>query len=519
VKLNEFKIKHKQRVDELALNQVIGDYGAAAAKQIGNRLLGRGEGNLSVKDKMAKDKFLQDFIGRASTALDSAVSSGLVDPNLGGAASPAAPEPKEPTLDPEVGKTPTPSPTPSPTPAPGGTDPEGSPPPAPSPAGTPAPTKPGMTSAQQASAQARGQRETNQNLNNYVQGAAKALNTATDKNQKIQLTKELVNYMADRKDYPEWGNAVATVQQVIKKGGTDPNFANAALAKLKSGQTMAESWQMYWINKLLEAVDLTWGDLGLTVLKESKGSTFKIVETKYYKLNKIFESMMYEAEAESIQSWFKRWLAQYMKGVDLSEPKTASQVDQYINAIQQSYKKDKGKAALNQLANAAFSLSYSNKGTPGAMGAAASTPAPAASTDSGGGPLARMAGNTSAATSTTPGETTPSSSPTTATTTANTATGNVGAPPTAQTGSANQNANQLITVAKNALQKLQKVDPAAYAAFVKELTGQKAPAGVPSEKPKTEFTPPPKPTTSPAPAPAGATVTTESRKYKPFKKW
>ena len=369
MKLNEFKIKNKQRVDELALNQVIGDYGAAAAKQIGNRLLGRGEGNLSVKDKMAKDKFLQDFIGRASTALDSAVSSGLVDPNLGGA---AAPEPKEPTLDPEVGKTPTPSPAPSPAP---------SPTPAPSPAGTPAPTKPGMTSAQQASAQARGQRETNQNLNNYVQGAAKALNTATDKNQKIQLTKELVNYMADRKDYPESGNAVATVQQVIKKGGTDPNFANAALAKLKSGQTMAESWQMYWINKLLEAVDLTWGDLGLTVLKESKGSKFKIVETKYYKLNKIFESMMYEAEAESIQSWFKRWLAQYMKGVDLSEPKTAAQVDQYINAIQQSYKKDKGKAALNQLANAAFSLSYSNKGTPGAMGASASTPAPAASTD------------------------------------------------------------------------------------------------------------------------------------------
>jgi hypothetical protein len=50
VKLNEFKLQHK-RVDELALNQVIGDYGAAAAKQIGNRLLGRGEGNLSVKDK------------------------------------------------------------------------------------------------------------------------------------------------------------------------------------------------------------------------------------------------------------------------------------------------------------------------------------------------------------------------------------------------------------------------------------------------------------------------------------
>ena len=232
MKLNEFKVSKKKRVDELALNQVIGDYGAAAAKQVGNRLLGRGEGNLSIKDKMAKTKFLQDFVGRASTALDSAISSGLVDPNLGSPAQPAVePAPQiEPTLDP-VGAT-----TPGAPAAPA--------------------AKPGMGVGQKAAAAQRGQRETNQNLNNYVQGAAKALNSATDKNQKVQLTKELVNFMADRKDYPEWGNAVATVQQVIKNGNVDPNFANAALAKLKSGQTMTGSWQIYWINKLLEAVDL-----------------------------------------------------------------------------------------------------------------------------------------------------------------------------------------------------------------------------------------------------------------------
>lgn len=486
MKLNEFKLTNTERVDELALNQVIGDYGAAAAKQIGNRLMGRGEGNLSIKDKMAKDKFLQDFIGRASTALDSAVSSGLVDPNLGGVAKPTIPEPKEPTLNSEP--TPTPAPGPSTTPT--------------APTATTAPAKPGASSSQQAAASARGQRETNQNLNNYVQGAAKALNTATDRNQKIQLTKELVNYMADRKDYPEWSNAVATVQQVIKKGGTDPNFANAALAKLKSGQTMAESWQMYWINKLLEAVDLTWGDLGLTVLKESKGTKFKIVETKYYKLNKIFESMMFEAEAESIQSWFKRWLAQYMKGVDLSDPKTMAQIDQYINAIQQSYNKDKGKAALNQLANAAFSLSYSNKGEPGTAAAAAAKTEPA-DTGSAGGPLARLAGATA---STSPAATDPATAS--------------DEPATAkQTTSGNQNANQLISIATKSLRKLKQVDPAAYSAFIKELAGQKAPAGLPVDKPKAEFNPPPKPTTAPASTPAGATVTAESKKAKPFKKW
>ncbi len=476
MKLNEFKVSKKKRVDELALNQVIGDYGAAAAKQVGNRLLGRGEGNLSIKDKMAKTKFLQDFVGRASTALDSAISSGLVDPNLGSPAQPAVePAPQiEPTLDP-VGAT-----------TPG------------APAAPAAPAaKPGMGVGQKAAAAQRGQRETNQNLNNYVQGAAKALNSATDKNQKVQLTKELVNFMADRKDYPEWGNAVATVQQVIKNGNVDPNFANAALAKLKSGQTMAESWQIYWINKLLEAVDLTWGDLGLTVLQESKSTSFRIVESKYHKLNKIFESMMYEAQAESIQSWFKRWLAQYMKGVDLSDPQTAAQIDQYVNAIQQSYKKDKGKAALNQLANAAFSLSYSNKGTPGAMGAAAKTEPATADTGSAGGPLARMAAAGAKTTA-------PSAAPV--------------AEPAAASASGS-NANELITTAKDALQKLQKVDPAAYSAFVKELSGEKAPAGVPSEKPKASFNPPPKPAASPVTAPAKPTAVAESKKPKTYKNW
>ena len=68
------------KLNELNLNQVVGDYGAAALKQVGNRITGKAEGNLSVQDKIAKDKFISDFIGRASTNLNSAIQSGLVDP-------------------------------------------------------------------------------------------------------------------------------------------------------------------------------------------------------------------------------------------------------------------------------------------------------------------------------------------------------------------------------------------------------------------------------------------------------
>jgi hypothetical protein len=71
------------KLNELNLSQaVLGDFGTAALKQAGNRLVGNTEGNLSVKDKMAKEKFIADFVGRANTNLTSAIQSGLVDPNV-----------------------------------------------------------------------------------------------------------------------------------------------------------------------------------------------------------------------------------------------------------------------------------------------------------------------------------------------------------------------------------------------------------------------------------------------------
>jgi hypothetical protein len=71
-------IRKNQQLDELNLSHVIGNYGSAAAKQIGNRLTGDPEGQMSVKDKMSKEKFLRDFIGRASSDIDSLVKSGQI---------------------------------------------------------------------------------------------------------------------------------------------------------------------------------------------------------------------------------------------------------------------------------------------------------------------------------------------------------------------------------------------------------------------------------------------------------
>ena len=82
------------KLNELNLTNVLGDYGAAAVKQVGNRIAGNAEGNLSVQDKIAKEKFISNFIGRASTNLNSAIQSGLVDPNIK-AGAPTAEEPPQ----------------------------------------------------------------------------------------------------------------------------------------------------------------------------------------------------------------------------------------------------------------------------------------------------------------------------------------------------------------------------------------------------------------------------------------
>jgi hypothetical protein len=94
------------KLNELNLNQMFGDYGAAAMKQAGNRLTGKAEGNLSVQDKIAKDKFISDFIGRASTNLNSAIQSGLVDPNIKAGAVGAVEPQQDATPEPSANTTP-----------------------------------------------------------------------------------------------------------------------------------------------------------------------------------------------------------------------------------------------------------------------------------------------------------------------------------------------------------------------------------------------------------------------------
>jgi hypothetical protein len=273
-KIEEQRQQNKQQLDELSLSSFIGDFGSAAVKSM---FSGKG-----LKHQMIQDIFLKDFYDDAYTSLDNAIKGQLVNPETKGTLSPTAVEQNPADVKPEQGQ-PGAKPTPTASTTPG------------APTTPTAPTTTGAPAAKTSStagavAANKSQQQTTQNINNYVKQTAQAINQATDKNQKIALTKELVNSMADRQGSLEWDNAVKGVEGIIKRAGTDPAFANQAVNNLRSGKTMSEAWRIYFANKLVEAVGLTWKDLGLSVLKE--GKNYYIAETRYVKLNQLFESIM-----------------------------------------------------------------------------------------------------------------------------------------------------------------------------------------------------------------------------------
>ncbi len=514
--MNEFKQKthnrklNESQLSELDMSDVIGNYGAAGVKTIADKInpFSKSSGKISVKDKMASEMFVKDFIGRASEDLARGIKAGLVNPKPATAPDSEKVDPYKPD-----GKTPATTPT--------GSDdriePTMDPVKATAPAAPTAPTAPGATApgpASLAAAGARAQKQTNQNLNAYVQNAAKTLNSATSPQQKMALTKELVNFMADRKSYPEWDNAVATVQQVIKRGGLNPNFANSAMNRVKAGQTMAESWQIYAINKLLEAVNISWGDLNLVALNESKNS-WKVVDTKYHKLNNIFESIL-EADnqyPDTISSYLQKMFKKYTKDITV-DPAVINSVKQIADQAEQNYNsmnpmKRGARQELAKLGNMAYALSYRDsegyKHGKFSAADAQSTPQSGSGETSG---LDALRGRSSPEASSTAAEPTAAASgeeriePTT-----KQVVNIINKMTTAESG------DDLSQIVKLSLQKLYKVDKAAYSALMKELRGNTNVAK--AEKPATSFVPPAAPAAATTSRPA---VTAES-KIKKYKKW
>lgn len=300
---------------------LVGDYATSAIKGM---FTGKG-----TKEQLRQDLFFKDFYNDAVTSLQNGIKSGVIDASLTSEPTPSTPTANAGSTEVDPSKV------------------------------TPAAGEPGAPSATaNAVAAKKAQQQTTQTINNYIAGAAKAINSTNDKKQKIALTKELVNSMADRQGSPEWENALAGVQGIIKRSGVDPSFAATAISNLKSGKTMSEAWRVYVANRLIESVGLTWKDLGLCVLKE--GKSYYIAESRFVKMDMIFESIMEQTEgAKSIGDYMLEWFTTYMAGTNWESyrPKIA----ELCKNIEAAYPKGNWKEAIRTLSKAAFAIPGAGK--------------------------------------------------------------------------------------------------------------------------------------------------------------
>ena len=259
---------------EEALSNWIGDYGAAAAKQLGNRLTGNSEGSLSIQDKMAKEKFIQNFLGRASATLNSGISSGRITANV-------APQTAAPASQPAAPAQPAAQPA--------------------APA-TPAAARPSI-----------------------------APNTAPPSRPTIGNTPIHPMQVKSMQNNVARDKRVANMPPPNKKTFAADKRTPAQIAQMRRAGF-------------------------------SENST-------YDKLNAIFESIMGEdttaaaptapVGVETISQFLTKWVKQYMTGTSFGDANSINHIKSLIQNVENTYSKDKGKAALTKLANDLYAVSYS----------------------------------------------------------------------------------------------------------------------------------------------------------------
>lgn len=340
MKLNEFK-----QVDEVNLSHVLGDYGSAAVKQVGNRIMGNAEGQLSIKDKMAKQKFIADFIGRANTNLNSAIKSGLVDPKIKAGATQAQPAQTTPQPQPQAPQ------------------------------------------AQQAQQAQPAQTATSNNAPATTQAAPATPETPEQKRIRLQkaaqqnIDKQAVPFsklpanqaqtqIANKRQQKQ--NAAAQTAQAsmtpkVAQPATQPNQKmtpqqQAAMKAKLQGQRQAgktagtsQSGFKNYVGGSGERIQGANPDGSPKVAKINR-------ESKFYKLNTLFESIIEAGEQpaqpakQTISQYLQNMFKQYMGG-KVNDPQALSQMKALADEVQKSYPSIK--APLGKMAELAFATSYS----------------------------------------------------------------------------------------------------------------------------------------------------------------
>lgn len=256
------------KLNEFGTNDVRGvnNYGSAALQRRQNQKAGNVDANLTTKETLGKNIFVDKFIQKASAGLANALKSGAI----------SATTPVQPT-------TPTSPTSPSP-----------------------------------------------EEIRKQKQAAAiSAINAKPVSNQPTQATQFT----------KPSGTAMPTQPYQVPGLGTNPNQPKSIPAQTKPSGFKATPGP--------NAEDYA----RFEKLKQAALKTQ--TEGKFQKLNRVFESILNE-QTPTISSFvLDAWKA-FLHGVNLSNPQLMTKAQELANQVQATYSKDKGMAALKQLADLAW---------------------------------------------------------------------------------------------------------------------------------------------------------------------
>jgi len=316
VKLNELKQPKNEAID---WSPLIGHYGQS--------FMGDTPAGQDREGKMAKNIFVRNFMQKAISGLASAINSGLVDPNVTGAApttqQPQAPAPAAPVTG--VGNKPN---TMANAPV--------------SKTNTAKPGNPNLAPA--ATEKSKGPQGGDQTNLGFGFDGDTGLPFKSQDERNAGLAKQKADKIAATRQ-----NKQAAATQVARAGMTPVRKP----VVWKSGR-----------NPTAPAV-------------ARENTTFDI-------LNKIFEGILNvnEAAGQSISQYIQGLFMQYLHGVKvtMNDPATVSKFKTLADEVQATYAKDNGKNALTKLADLGWALSHSPEATQQAAAGQQTTPAAAQQT-------------------------------------------------------------------------------------------------------------------------------------------
>ena len=323
------RIDDEVRSLEEALSNWIGDYGAAAAKQLGNRLTGSSEGQMSIQDKMAKEKFLQNFLGRASATLNSGIASGRITTNVTPAAQPAAP-------------TATPTST-----APA------------APAATPTSTAPAAPAAAKPSIAPKTAPPSRPTIGNTpihaMQVKSMQNNIARDKRVANMPPPNKKTFAADKR-------TPAQIAQMRRAGFSESSTYDKLNAIFES-IINEDPWGSI-VNQLGGGTPSTAPAGTSPAPSSSTGGTVTQTPTGQVHTASSTNPNQPTAGAETISQFLTKWVKQYMTGTSFGDANSVKHIMSLIKNVEDTYSKDKGKAALTKLANDLYAVSYAQDTPP-----------------------------------------------------------------------------------------------------------------------------------------------------------